>query len=164
MSAFKLYCMHAFVCFFIVKNQNLCVSVPASPEGLRVISMSPRAFSLHWLASPGCDKNYMVQLHPDHGNINITTTADSSVQVHTHTHTHTPWVTALPQPYARCQVEEYLCQLGGVCGRRLENKGESERERRPLIIGLTVVEGLVCFWSLTYHRLVSPFTHPAALS
>ncbi|XP_073706317.1 phosphatidylinositol phosphatase PTPRQ [Garra rufa] len=55
-------------------------TVPASPEGLRVISLSPRAFSLHWLASPGCDKNYQVQLHPDHGNINITTLADSSVQ------------------------------------------------------------------------------------
>ncbi|XP_016403102.1 phosphatidylinositol phosphatase PTPRQ [Sinocyclocheilus rhinocerous] len=53
---------------------------PASPEGLRVISVSPRAFSLHWLASPGCDKNYLVQLRPDHGNINITTTADSGVQ------------------------------------------------------------------------------------
>lgn len=79
--------MHAFACFLIVKNQNLCVSVPVSPEGLRVISVSPRAFSLHWLASPGCDKDYMVQLHPDHGNINITTTADSGVQVHTHTHT-----------------------------------------------------------------------------
>uniref|UniRef100_A0A8C0YVW3 Protein tyrosine phosphatase receptor type Q n=1 Tax=Cyprinus carpio carpio TaxID=630221 RepID=A0A8C0YVW3_CYPCA len=55
-------------------------TVPVSPEGLRVISVSPRAFSLHWLASPGCDKDYMVQLHPDHGNINITTTADSGVQ------------------------------------------------------------------------------------
>ncbi|XP_058607826.1 phosphatidylinositol phosphatase PTPRQ isoform X2 [Onychostoma macrolepis] len=55
-------------------------TVPASPKGLRVISVSPRAFSLHWLASPGCDKKYMVQLCPDHGNINITTTADSSVQ------------------------------------------------------------------------------------
>ncbi|XP_050991467.1 phosphatidylinositol phosphatase PTPRQ [Labeo rohita] len=55
-------------------------TVPASPEGLRVISVSPRAFSLHWLASPGCDKKYRVQLHPDHGNINITTSADSSIQ------------------------------------------------------------------------------------
>uniref|UniRef100_A0A671LJN3 Phosphatidylinositol phosphatase PTPRQ-like n=1 Tax=Sinocyclocheilus anshuiensis TaxID=1608454 RepID=A0A671LJN3_9TELE len=57
------------------------VLVPVKlPEGLRVISVSPHAFSLYWLASPGCDKNYMVQLHPDHGNINITTTADSRVQ------------------------------------------------------------------------------------
>ncbi|XP_043119890.1 LOW QUALITY PROTEIN: phosphatidylinositol phosphatase PTPRQ [Puntigrus tetrazona] len=56
-------------------------TVPESPEGLRVISMSSRAFSLHWLASPGCDKKYMVQLHPEHGNISIsTTTADGGVQ------------------------------------------------------------------------------------
>ncbi|XP_052437936.1 phosphatidylinositol phosphatase PTPRQ isoform X2 [Carassius gibelio] len=55
-------------------------TVPASPVGLQVISVSPRAFSLHWLASPGCDMNYLVQLRPDHGNINITTTADSGVQ------------------------------------------------------------------------------------
>ncbi|XP_073786318.1 phosphatidylinositol phosphatase PTPRQ isoform X2 [Danio rerio] len=56
-------------------------SVPASPEGLRVISVSPRSFSLHWLASPGCEKTYQVQLYPDHGNINITTdTADNNVQ------------------------------------------------------------------------------------
>ncbi|XP_077049965.1 phosphatidylinositol phosphatase PTPRQ isoform X2 [Siphateles boraxobius] len=55
-------------------------TVPASPEGLRVISVSPRAFSLHWLASPGCDKNYLIQVLPDHGNITITTTADSYVQ------------------------------------------------------------------------------------
>ncbi|XP_048024016.1 phosphatidylinositol phosphatase PTPRQ isoform X2 [Megalobrama amblycephala] len=55
-------------------------TVPASPEGLRVISVSPRTFSLRWLASPGCDKNYVIQLLPDHGNITINTTADSYVQ------------------------------------------------------------------------------------
>ncbi|XP_039510303.1 phosphatidylinositol phosphatase PTPRQ [Pimephales promelas] len=55
-------------------------TVPASPEGLRVISVSPRAFSLHWLASPGCDKNYLIQVLPDHGNITITTKTDSYVQ------------------------------------------------------------------------------------
>ncbi|XP_067276105.1 phosphatidylinositol phosphatase PTPRQ isoform X2 [Pseudorasbora parva] len=55
-------------------------TVPAGPEGLRVISVSPHAFSLHWLTSPGCDKNYQIQLLPENGNITITTTADSYVQ------------------------------------------------------------------------------------
>ncbi|KAI7802135.1 putative phosphatidylinositol phosphatase PTPRQ-like [Triplophysa rosa] len=55
-------------------------TVPASPEGLRVLSVSPRDFSLRWLASSGCDKNYLVQLFPDHGRINITTTTDNYIQ------------------------------------------------------------------------------------
>ncbi|XP_051579937.1 LOW QUALITY PROTEIN: phosphatidylinositol phosphatase PTPRQ [Myxocyprinus asiaticus] len=55
-------------------------TVPASPEDLRVISVSPRAFSLCWLISPGCDKNYMLQLFPDQGNISITSTPDNYIQ------------------------------------------------------------------------------------
>ncbi|XP_055030835.2 phosphatidylinositol phosphatase PTPRQ [Misgurnus anguillicaudatus] len=55
-------------------------TVPASPEGLRVLSVSPRDFSIRWLASPGCDKNYLVQVVPDQGEINITTTTDNFIQ------------------------------------------------------------------------------------
>ncbi|XP_051512787.1 phosphatidylinositol phosphatase PTPRQ-like [Myxocyprinus asiaticus] len=55
-------------------------TVPASPEGLRVISVSPRAFTLCWLTSPGCDTNYLLQLFPDQGNISITTTPDNYIQ------------------------------------------------------------------------------------
>ncbi len=144
--------MHLYV--FILINQNLCVSVPVSPEGLRVISVSPRAFSLHWLSSPGCDKNYMVQLRPDHGNINITTTVDSGIQVHTHTHTHT---LSHCSPAAVCQVSgrRVSVSAGRSVWRKVWEQGrEWKRERRQLIKSLTVVEWLVCFWSLTYHWLV----------
>ncbi|KAA0715211.1 Phosphatidylinositol phosphatase PTPRQ [Triplophysa tibetana] len=55
-------------------------TVPASPEGLRVLSVSARDFSLRWLASSGCDQNYQVQMFPDHGGINITTTTDNYIQ------------------------------------------------------------------------------------
>lgn len=151
---------------FFVHNPNLCVSVPASPEGLRVISVSPRAFSLRWLASPGCDKNYVIQLLPDHGNITINTTADSYVQVpppqHTHTLSHSQ-----SSPTAVCQVSgrRVSVSAGRSVWRKVGEQGrEWKRGRRSLIIGLAFVVGLVCFWSLTYHRLVTPVTHSAALS
>ncbi|TSL75304.1 Phosphatidylinositol phosphatase PTPRQ [Bagarius yarrelli] len=55
-------------------------TVPALPEDVRVLDVSPRLFSLYWRPSSGCDQRYSVHLSPDHGNITILTTPDGHVQ------------------------------------------------------------------------------------
>ncbi|XP_076848697.1 phosphatidylinositol phosphatase PTPRQ isoform X2 [Brachyhypopomus gauderio] len=55
-------------------------TVPASPEDVCVVSVSPHSFSLHWLASSGCDQQYLVQLMPDHGNVTMTTMPNGHIQ------------------------------------------------------------------------------------
>lgn len=57
------------------------LSVPAIPEDVCVVSVSPRLFSLYWLPSSGCDQHYVVHLTPDHGNVTMLTTPDGHVQV-----------------------------------------------------------------------------------
>lgn len=59
----------------------LYLSVPAIPEDVSVVSVSPRSFSLYWLPSSGCDQRYSVHLTPDHGNVTMITTADGHIQV-----------------------------------------------------------------------------------
>ncbi|XP_058244423.1 phosphatidylinositol phosphatase PTPRQ isoform X1 [Hemibagrus wyckioides] len=55
-------------------------TVPAIPEDVHVVSVSPRSFSLHWVPSSGCDQHYSVHLTPDHGNVTTITTPDGHVQ------------------------------------------------------------------------------------
>ncbi|XP_066541701.1 LOW QUALITY PROTEIN: phosphatidylinositol phosphatase PTPRQ [Hoplias malabaricus] len=55
-------------------------TVPAGPEDVAVVSVSPRWFSLRWLPSSGCNQRYLVQINPDHSNITMTTTADGHFQ------------------------------------------------------------------------------------
>ncbi|XP_036441297.1 phosphatidylinositol phosphatase PTPRQ [Colossoma macropomum] len=55
-------------------------TVPAGPQDVCVVSVSPHSFSICWLPSSGCDQQYLVQLIPDHGNVTMTTTADGHLQ------------------------------------------------------------------------------------
>ncbi|MCI4379489.1 hypothetical protein PGIGA_G00228910 [Pangasianodon gigas] len=55
-------------------------TVPAIPEDVCVVSVSPRSFSLYWLPSSGCDQHYSVQLTPDHGSVTVISTPDGHVQ------------------------------------------------------------------------------------
>ncbi|XP_017320619.3 phosphatidylinositol phosphatase PTPRQ isoform X1 [Ictalurus punctatus] len=55
-------------------------TVPAIPEDVSVVSVSPRSFSLYWLPSSGCDQRYSVHLTPDHGNVTMITTEDGHIQ------------------------------------------------------------------------------------
>ncbi|XP_042563353.1 phosphatidylinositol phosphatase PTPRQ [Clupea harengus] len=47
---------------------------PASPQGVRVSSVSEQGFSLHWEKAEGCVQEYLLKLSPDHGTVNITHT------------------------------------------------------------------------------------------
>ncbi|XP_037395653.1 phosphatidylinositol phosphatase PTPRQ isoform X2 [Pygocentrus nattereri] len=55
-------------------------TVPAGPQDVCVVSVSPHSFSIRWLPSSGCDQQYLVQLMPEHGNVTMTTTADGHLQ------------------------------------------------------------------------------------
>ncbi|XP_053355831.1 phosphatidylinositol phosphatase PTPRQ [Clarias gariepinus] len=55
-------------------------TVPAIPQEVHVVSVSPRSFSLYWLPSSGCDQHYLVQLTPDHGIVTQITTPDGHIQ------------------------------------------------------------------------------------
>ncbi|XP_026855233.2 phosphatidylinositol phosphatase PTPRQ [Electrophorus electricus] len=55
-------------------------TVPASPEDVCVVNVFSHSFSLHWLASSGCDQQYLVKLIPDHGNVSLTTMPNGHVQ------------------------------------------------------------------------------------
>lgn len=133
-SAFGLNfkCLHECLCVFftlVYFSVNPCASVPASPDGLRVLSVSPRDFCLRWLASSGCDKNYLVQLFPAHGSINITTTTDNYIQVHAPPHTNPESLTKLSCSVCQVSGGGVSVSAGRSVWRKVGERWERERER-----------------------------------
>ncbi|XP_008410634.1 phosphatidylinositol phosphatase PTPRQ isoform X3 [Poecilia reticulata] len=55
-------------------------TVPKPVRGVRLVSISGRAFSLRWLQAEGCVDRYQVNLVPDHGAVTFRSTYDGYIQ------------------------------------------------------------------------------------
>ncbi|TMS05999.1 Phosphatidylinositol phosphatase PTPRQ [Larimichthys crocea] len=55
-------------------------TVPARVQGVRVMNVSPHAFSLRWEEAAGCVDHYQVNLQPDQGNVTVHPALDGYIQ------------------------------------------------------------------------------------
>ncbi|XP_027128956.1 phosphatidylinositol phosphatase PTPRQ [Larimichthys crocea] len=55
-------------------------TVPARVQGVRVLNVSPHAFSLRWEEAAGCVDHYQVNLQPDQGNVTVHPALDGYIQ------------------------------------------------------------------------------------
>ncbi|XP_036375557.1 phosphatidylinositol phosphatase PTPRQ [Megalops cyprinoides] len=53
---------------------------PASPQGVRVTSVSSRSFSLRWNSPSGCVDRYQLDLSPNHGRVTLRSLRDGGLQ------------------------------------------------------------------------------------
>ncbi|KAK3549019.1 hypothetical protein QTP70_025091, partial [Hemibagrus guttatus] len=103
-------------------------TVPAIPEDVYVVSVSPRSFSLYWVPSSGCDQRYSLHLTPDHGNVTMIITPDGHLQANVSSVTpgtqYTVTVSAVASSGMRSAVSRSITTTESVPAAPFKPEGE----------------------------------------